>query len=137
MRFKTFLEAKKPKKPEELGWSGELEDLRQMQQAFSWEPREQQRLQLFIPKKRDAQKELDRARHLRMYAAAKELTKEDRPPVMVHHYSPKAGDNKPDQGFWTSTAVKKSDGTWSSDWLTGYLHHSARDWIPENGFLLR
>jgi hypothetical protein len=137
VRFKTFLEAKKPKKPEELGWSGELEDLRQLQSSLSWKPREHQRLQLFIPKKRDAQKALDRERSNRMWAAVKDLAdvKEEAPPIGVHHYHPKAGNNKPDQGFWTSSAQQHKDGTWSSDWLTTYLHSNAREWIPANGFL--
>ena len=135
MRFKTFLEAKKPKKPEELGWSGELEDLRQMQQAFSWEPNTRGKMQLFVPKKRDQQQEIQRARSNRVWSTISQLAKEDTVPSMVNHYVPKAGDNKPNQGFWTSSAFQQPDNTWSSAWLRDYLHQNAVYWIPENGYL--
>lgn len=57
-------------------------------------------------------------------------------PKRIYGTWEKAGGNKPDQGFWTSTAHQRDGGkTWASDWLTGYLHDNASEWIPENGFL--
>jgi hypothetical protein len=46
------------------------------------------------------------------------------------------GGNKPARAFWTSTAVREHDGTWSSDW-SRWVADNQPSWSAETGYLYR
>ena len=133
------IRSRKPKKNPEDDWVGDYAsgygDLRSMQSALT---EDNMRLQLFVPKRRDPKLELSRVRDRRYREAKREVEaelKEERPPILTaFNESPVKGDNKPSGAFWTSTANKKSNGEWSSDWYE-YVRNTFREWQTDYGYL--
>lgn len=131
--FKAFLkEAKlKQKEPSWADESKEYSDIRALQDRFSWSMPERSKLQLFVPKRRGPE-------YHRYSAAfrAHEFKKmnEEAPPVLFDHPESPPGDNKPASGFWTSTARKMPDGSYTSDWYR-FVQDRFPHWQTDYGYL--
>jgi hypothetical protein len=141
-RFKTFLEAPpgKPKVEPETPWpesDREFSSLRRLQSNFS-SNRIHQNLQLFVPKYRDPNIQIDRERASRLRQAErdieKETVKEEMAPILTAFHDSPPGDNKPRNAFWTSSAFKRPDGTYISDWYS-FVKASFPQWQTDYGFL--
>ena len=138
MRFKDFLLEKKPKGPEDIGYN-DLSQLRDMQQHLTWHMYSHDRFQLFVPKHRDP-KEAERiASNRRWWAVDREMRdaeklKEESIPILTSFKETPPGDNKPSEGFWTSTAIKKKDGTYTSDWYE-FVKNNFKTWQTDYGYL--
>jgi hypothetical protein len=142
MRFKTFLEApRKPKVPPETPWPEEdkvYAELRRIQSTFT-DNRVHKELQLFVPKRRDPNVQIERDRERRYAQAKKEVNdlytiKEEMAPILTAFHDSPPGDNKPHHAFWTSSAFKRPDGTWSSDWYQ-FVKERYPHWQTDYGFL--
>jgi hypothetical protein len=144
--FKQFiLEAKrKPKEPDwpDADHSSGYATLRDMQNHLSEKHHD---LQLFVPKHRDPKLELQRKRDRRDWEVRKEIEaeeskklKEDRtdhPPILsAFRESPVKGNNKPSGAFWTSSARKKSNGEYTSEWYE-HVKVNFREWQTDYGYL--
>lgn len=151
LTFKQFItEAPRKKKPNPeddwiVDYTSGYADLRSMQQ-YSME--RELDLQLFVPKHRDPKLMQRQAQEYRYRvtkheqeaeeAAAAEKLKEDRtdrPPILTaFNESPVKGSNKPSGAFWTSTAERKSNGEYSSEWYE-YVKTTFRTWQTDYGYL--
>lgn len=140
--FKEYLEeAKKlPKQPDLPDvWQDEsgLAYLRHMQQVHDWHLYDHNKLQLFVPKRRDPKVAL----RVSALARAREHKKtnecilsEEAPPTLHDYHDSPPGDNKPQSGFWTSTARKKSNGTYTSEWYE-FVKNRFPEWQTDYGYL--
>lgn len=140
IRFKTFLEApRKPKVPPETPWPEEdriYSNLKDIQSRFS-DNKVHRELQLFVPKHRDPNISIEQNRERRYRAAKKEVElsiKEEMTPILTAFHDSPPGDNKPRHAFWTSSAYKKADGTYTSDWYQ-LVKERYRHWQTDYGFL--
>jgi len=141
--FKQFLEEAK-KKPKEDNWHSGPEayasgysNLRDIQANLNVEMDGRKKFQLFVPKRRDPQVEIDRARDRRYREAKREVDaelKEEKAPVLTGFNEAPPGDNKPGRSFWTSTAIDRNDGTYTSDWYL-YVKNNHRGWQTDYGYL--
>jgi hypothetical protein len=149
LTFKQFIDEatrRKPKKNPDDDWVGDYAsgyaDLRSMQAHLT---ESNLRLQMFVPKHRDPKVQLAWERDRRYRDTKREVEAEeeaklkedrtDRPPILTaFNESPVKGDNKPSGAFWTSTAQKKSNGEWSSDWYE-YVRNTFRTWQTDYGYL--
>ena len=138
--FKEFLlEAKKkPKEPDWPDAGREFSSLRDMQGYLR---EKEHRIQLFVPKRRDPKIAIEREREARYRAAKKEHPdvvkegREERPPVLTSfRESPVKGDNKPTGAFWTSSATKKGNDEYTSEWYE-YVKQTFRSWQTDYGYL--
>jgi hypothetical protein len=141
MRFRAFLdEARKKKEPEDT-WHKDYESgysrLRDMQEVLV---EKNLGLQLFVPKHRDPEKEKRRASEYRYNLTKREMDaeaeklKEDAPPILSAYRESPPGSNKPSHGFWTSSAKKKSDGTYTSAWYE-FVKNTFKEWQTDYGYL--
>lgn len=137
MKFKDFyFEAKK--KPVEPSWADDyqsgLAKLRDMQQHLT---QTDFRDQLFVPKRRDPAK-LEKIKRDRAWAQIKkefpDEVKEETIPILTTYKEQPPGNNKPDNAFWTSSAIKKSDGTYTSDWYK-FVQRTFPEWQTDYGYL--
>lgn len=136
MKLKDLFEA--PRKPKEVPWPEEhssFSSLRDIQSRFS-SNRVPNSLQLFVPKHRDPAIEIDRKRDARVRHAGRELetVKEETVPILTAFHDSPPGNNKPNHAFWTSTAVKRNDGTYTSDWYE-FVKDRFPKWQTDYGFL--
>lgn len=119
--------------------------LRDMQKQSSWSRYDRQKYQLFVPKKKDP------AVALRVSAAArahlhkknvKESSEEDMgillteetTPVLFDYAESPPGHNKPQNGFWTSSAIQRTGGTYTSDWCN-FIKRQYPQWQTDYGYL--
>jgi hypothetical protein len=59
-------------------------------------------------------------------------------PILFPGKSPTpAGNNKPYQTFWTSSAKKLSDGSWTSEWANYIANNGNKDWRSPKGYLYK
>jgi hypothetical protein len=141
MRFSEFLnEKKKVKEPDSLDdYQSEFVRLRDIQKVFSKSLPEHYRLQMFVPKRRDPKVVARQQFERRWRETTKELKdsgdlKEEAPPVLSQLTDSPPGDNKPRMGFWTSTAIEKKDGTYTSDWYE-FVKRTFPTWQTDYGYL--
>lgn len=136
--FKYFLELdeakRKPKEPDWPNQSSEYSQLRDKQQYLT---RKNLGLQLFVPKRRDPKK-MEKLRRDRDWWAIKkefpdEQLKEEAPPILTGFTESPPGDNKPNNSFWTSTAIKRGVG-YTSDWYE-FVQRVFPDWQTDYGYL--
>lgn len=135
MRFKQFLEAKKTPEP---NWADDYQSglsmLRDMQSSLT---QVKFREQLFVPKRRDPAK-LEKIKRDRAWAQIKkefpDEVKEETIPILTTFKEQPPGNNKPDSAFWTSSAIKKSNGTYTSDWYK-FVQRTFPEWQTDYGYL--
>ena len=145
LTFKQWLIGEAKKKPVEPSWvdadySSGYGQLRDMQNYLRVK---NLGLQLFVPKRRDPAEEDLLKRQRRFYQASREVEaelksqklKEEKPPVLSSfRESPVTGDNKPAEAFWTSTAIKRADGKYTSDWYE-FVKSNFKTWQTGYGYL--
>ncbi len=97
-------------------------------------------LQLFVPKRRDPKVMAELATRRRVWQVAQELSdasksklKEEAPPVLTSFSEAPPGQSKPQDGFWTSSAIEKSKG-WTSDWYR-LVEQTFPTWQTDYGYL--
>jgi hypothetical protein len=140
--FKQFLD-EAPRKPKEVpfhdaDYSSGYSQLRDMQNSLSMNV-SHFRLQLFVPKRRDPAK-IEKYKRDHAWREIKkqfpdEIVKEESIPVLTSFKeSPVDGDNKPSGAFWTSSAIKKPDGSYSSDWVQ-HVSRVLPEWQTDYGYL--
>jgi hypothetical protein len=142
--FKEYLEeAEKKVEPKEPDLPDRWEDksglaaLRDMQKYAAWNIRENSKLQLFVPKRRDPKvalrvSALARARHFKK--TNESILSEEAPPLLHDYHDSPPGDNKPRSGFWTSSAREKAKGTYTSEWYE-LVKQRFPDWQTDYGYL--
>lgn len=140
--FKQFL-YEAPRKPKEVpfhdaDYSSGYSQLRDMQNHLSMNA-DRFRLQLFVPKRRDPVKAEKFKRNTDWREIKKqfpdEVVKEETIPILTSFKeSPVDGDNKPSSAFWTSSAKRLSDGTYTSDWAK-HVAHIFPEWQTDYGYL--
>lgn len=141
--FKEFLDEAKKKVPKEPdlpnAWDDDsgLARLRDIQQYSSWKASDHNKLQLFVPKRRDPKvalrvSALARARQFKK--TNESILVEEAPPLLHDYHESPPGDNKPRSGFWTSSARKKNNGTYTSAWYE-FVKDRFPEWQTDYGYL--
>lgn len=141
--FKEYLEEAKKKVPKEPDLPDRWEDksglatLRDMQRVHNWHRYDHDNLQLFVPKRRDPKvalrvSALARAREFKK--TNESILSEEAPPLLHDYHDSPPGDNKPASGFWTSTARKKANGTYTSAWYE-FVKDRFPEWQTDYGYL--
>jgi hypothetical protein len=136
MRFKDFLYEKK--KVVEPSWADDYSSgyarLKDIQRACT---EKNMATQLFVPKRRDPKRELERKRDRDWRDIKKqfpdEIKEESIPILTSFKESPWAGDSKPSGAFWTSSAIKSGDG-YTSDWYR-FVQKTFPEWQTDYGYL--
>ena len=133
--FKQFVDEASRKKSKEPPFDvgQELGRLRDMQQYLT---KSKLDLQLFVPKHRDPKVMRELETKARLSKVARELTtvKEDAAPLLTSYREAPPGNNKPHEGFWTSTAIKMDDGKYTSDWYK-FVKSNFKSWQTDFGYL--
>jgi hypothetical protein len=136
---------RKPKAIKEPDWpdadaASGYGKLRDIQSRFNHDMG-RNKLQLFVPKRRDPAVQLDRERDRRLWAADKDIrdgVKEaiavPPSPVLTGFSESPPGDNKPQHGFWTSSALSRKNGEYTSDWFE-LVKKRFPEWQTDYGYL--
>lgn len=140
MKFKDFMyEAKK--KPED-NWhqqDREYSRISDMKAYLVQNVNERMRYQLFVPKRRDPEEMRRAETRRRVWSAYKDIenstVKEEAPPVLTSYKESPPGNNKPDSGFWTSSAIQTDYG-YTSDWYK-YVLDTFKTWQTDYGYLFK
>jgi hypothetical protein len=137
--FKEFLsEAKKQKEPDwpDADYNSGYSRLRDMQAHLTDKP-SKFRLQLFVPKHRDPELMAKYKRDREWNQLKREFPdeiKEASIPILTSYREAPPGDNKPAGAFWTSSAITKPNGEYTSKWYE-YVKTTFRDWQTDYGYL--
>lgn len=143
LTFKQYLR-EAPRKKVDDDWIRDYPSgygsIRDMQNHLNWEPHTTDgELQLFVPKRRDPDKEKRRASERRYYLTKREQEDEERKlkeetiPVLTSFKEQPPGDNKPGNAFWTSTAIETKNG-YTSDWYR-FVKKRFPEWQTDYGYL--
>lgn len=140
MRFKDLIcEAKK--KPDTWHTQDrEYSRISDMKTYLVQNVNERMRYQLFVPKRRDPEEMRRAETRRRVWSAYKDIennstVKEEAPPVLTSYKESPPGNNKPDNGFWTSSAIQTDYG-YTSDWYRLVLD-TFRTWQTDYGYLFK
>lgn len=130
LTFSEYLEeARKKEISASVDWGAEHTGLRHVQ-TLTWSIND--RLQLFVPKRRNPTVQRERETEMRLRSVRKELD-EERPPVLTSYRDSPPGNDKPAEGFWTSSAWETKTG-WTSDWYR-FVQRRFPEWQTDYGYL--
>jgi hypothetical protein len=136
MRFIDFLSEKK--KVVEPSWAEDYASgyarLKTIQQH---DCEKNMYLQLFVPKHRDPKlmkRRQDDARWREVKREIPDEIREDSVPILTGFMEQPPGSNKPDNAFWTSTAIALKFGRYTSDWYK-FVQRVFPEWQTDYGFL--
>ena len=140
MRFKDFVGEAKKKVDDWHLQDREYSSIAQMKTSLGKSIPDHYRQQLFVPKRRDPKVMQTNAARRRVWAAYSDLEKsgqikEEAPPVLTAFRESPPGSNKPDNGFWTSTAINTKNG-WTSDWYK-LVMRAFPTWQTDYGYLFK
>ncbi len=146
MKLSQLITEAPRKKVVEPSWADDKEsgyaELRDIQKSLSWRPfRGDFQPQLFVPKKRHPDDVRANEVRARLRQVAKELEaekaklKEEAPPILTAFNEAPPGYNKPQEGFWTSSAINNG-GTWTSDWFN-FVKINFPRWQTDYGYLFQ
>ena len=140
MRFKDFIGEAKKKEDDWHKQDREYSRVSDMKAYLTQKISDRMRTQLFVPKRRDPDVLRAALARRRVWDAYSDLKKageinEEAPPVLTSFRESPPGSNKPDVGFWTSSAIVTDDG-YTSDWYKLVLRQF-KTWQTDYGYLFK